>query len=149
TNLYNFALDLVCKYPRVIFESNEFLKMEEEFLIRLLKRDDLELEEFEIWEYLIKWGIENTDSILIDDSTKWNQNDFTELEKTLHNCIPHIRFFQMSPNEYEIVRSKFKNILPDGLDDEIISYYLNPNAKRLFEILPLRESEHLFNSKII
>src|SRR5581483_7520042 len=111
-NLYNFALDLVCKNPKIIFESNEFLQMEEEFLIRLLKRDDLELEEFEIWEYLIKWGIKNTDSILIDDSTKWTQNDLAELEKTLHNYIPHIRFFQMKPKEYEIVRTKFRNILP-------------------------------------
>src|SRR5438270_11841078 len=50
-NLYKFALDLACNKPKIIFESNEFLKMKEEFLIQLLKRDDLDLKEFEIWEY--------------------------------------------------------------------------------------------------
>src|SRR6266498_2412407 len=111
TNLYEVAIELACKIPKVIFESKEFLKMEEDHLIQLLKCDDLKLEEIEIWEYLIKWGIENTDSILDNDLTKWMPMDFMELEKTLHNCIPHVRFSQMSPNLFNIVRTQFKSIL--------------------------------------
>ncbi|GES90398.1 BTB/POZ domain-containing protein [Rhizophagus clarus] len=115
----------------------------------LLKCDDLELEEIELWEYLIKWGIENTDSILDDDSTKWTPMDFAELEKTLHNCIPHIRFFQMSPNDFGVVRAQFKEILPDDLIDDIFQYYLNPKSKLKYQVLPLRESAYNFNSNII
>ena len=123
--------------------------MEEIHLIRLLKCDDLELEEIKIWEYLIKWGIKNTNSILDDDLSKWTLENFMDLKYTLRNCIPHIRFFQMSPDEYEKVRSRFKNILPDGLDDEIYSYHLNPDAKLSFKVLPLRESAYSFDSEII
>ncbi|CAG8555898.1 11217_t:CDS:2, partial [Dentiscutata heterogama] len=39
TNLYETALELVCRNPRVIFESKDFLNMEEDILIRLLKCD--------------------------------------------------------------------------------------------------------------
>ena len=150
-NLYKVALDLACRKPKVIFESNEFLEMEEDHLIRLLKCDDLELEELEIWEYLIKWGVENTDSILSDDLTKWTPMDFTELEKILHNCIPHIRFFQMSPEQYEMVKTKFKNILPDGLDDDVCRYFLNPNNfnPSKFKVLPLRTSAYRFDSILL
>ena len=90
TNLYEVAIELVCKTPKVIFESKKFLKMEEDHLIRLLKCDDLKLEEIEIWEYLIKWEIENTDSILNDDINKWISINFMELKETLYNCIPYI-----------------------------------------------------------
>ncbi|KAF0543318.1 serine-enriched protein [Gigaspora margarita] len=85
TDLYQIALEIVCRNPKVIFESEDFLKVDKNVLIRLLKSDCLRLEEFEIWEYLIKWGIENTESILDDDLTKWTQTNFIDLEKVLHN----------------------------------------------------------------
>ena len=99
-NLYKVALGLVCRKPEILFESKDFLTMEENDLIQLLKCDDLNLEEIEIWKYLIKWGIENTDSILNDDITKWTSTDFMNLENTLRNCIPHIRFYNMLPHDY-------------------------------------------------
>ena len=88
TNLYKLALDLVCENPEILFKSKEFLKMKEVHLIQVLRCDELEIEEIEIWEYLIKWGIENTDSILDDNLTYWTQMDFTELKRTLQNCNP-------------------------------------------------------------
>ncbi|CAG8776409.1 1610_t:CDS:1, partial [Racocetra fulgida] len=117
-DLYNVAFDLVCKNPKTVFESEEFLKMEEDHLIRFLKSDDLRLDEFVIWKYLVKWGVKNS-SILTNDLAKWESTDFKKLEKTIHNCIPHIRFFQMSLHELRLVKTQYKNILPD-LSDEIL-----------------------------
>ena len=48
-NLYEFALNLACRKPKFIFESKEFLEMEEDHLIQLLKRDDLELKEIKMY----------------------------------------------------------------------------------------------------
>ncbi|RHZ85903.1 hypothetical protein Glove_58g108 [Diversispora epigaea] len=147
TNLYNFAIELVCRNPKIIFESKDFFEMKEITLIDLLKRDELELEEIKIWEYLIQWGIENTNSILDYDLTKWSPENLMDLKNTLCNCIPHIRFFHMSPGDYTEVRAHFKDILPDGLDDKIIRYFLNPNSGPSVNILPLRGCP--FESKII
>jgi hypothetical protein len=149
TNLYQVAVELVCKNPKFIFKSKEFLKMEEDHLIEILKRDDLKLEEIEIWDYLIKWGIKNTDSILNDDLTKWSPIDFKELEKTLHNCISYIRFSQMSPKEFNELRKQFKSILPEDLVDDILQYFSEPNSKPLLKNLPLRVTLYPFDSKII
>ncbi|CAG8561439.1 14360_t:CDS:2 [Acaulospora morrowiae] len=147
TSLYNIAIKLACKNPEVIFKSEDFFRMKEAHLINLLKCDDLELDEIEIWEYVIQWGIENTTSILDDDLTKWTLENFTDLKNTLSNCIPHIRFFQMSPGDYAKVRDQFKDILPDGLDGEITQYFSNPNFKPSVNTLPLRK--HSFDSIII
>ncbi|CAG8587586.1 13318_t:CDS:2 [Dentiscutata heterogama] len=147
TNLYQISLKHVCKNPKIIFESADFLKIDEDNLINLLKRDDLLLEEIDIWEYLIKWGINNSDSILNYNLTKWTKADFIELKKALHNCIPHIRFFHLSINELRLVISKYKNILPDNLLNEIYNHLSDPKPK--YYNLQRREAVYYFNSTII
>ncbi|CAG8766133.1 16252_t:CDS:1, partial [Gigaspora margarita] len=142
-DLYNVAIYLVCKNPKVVFESKEFLELGEDHLISLLKSDDLRLDEIEIWDYLVKWGIKNSNYILTGDLTNWNPTDFVELEKTIHNCIPHIRFSQMSLHELRSIKIKYKTILPD-LSDEIFST-LDPRH----DLLQKRVSAYPFDSKII
>ncbi len=55
----------------------------------------------------------------------------------------------MSPDEYTKVRSQFKSILPNGLDAEVIQYFLNLNANPSFNIFQPRVSAYPFDSKII
>src|SRR5581483_39058 len=145
-DLYVVALELSCESPEIIFESRYFLKMDEAQLIQHLRLDILKLEEIKIWEYLIEWGIKNTNSILDSDLTKWTTTNFMDLEKTLHNCIPYIRFYHMSPYDYTKVRTYFKEILQYGLDEEILQYFLNMNSRPSFKVLRPR---NLLDSKII
>ncbi|CAG8630675.1 17163_t:CDS:2, partial [Acaulospora morrowiae] len=147
TTLYNFSMVLVCRNPKIIFESEDFLNMKEGALIDILKSNDLELDEFEIWQYVIQWGIENTNSIICYDLKKWTPENFMDLKNTLNNCIPHIRFFRMSPNDYKKLRAHFKDILPGGLDNEISQYFSDPDFKPSINILPLRN--HPLKSNII
>ncbi|UZO12965.1 uncharacterized protein OCT59_004472 [Rhizophagus irregularis] len=147
TDLYQFAIKLVCRNPKLIVDSKEFINLEEQHLIQILKCDELMLEEIEIWEYLIEWGIENTDSISNDDFTEWTPMDFSELERTLHNCIPYIRFSQMPPEVFNEL--EFKSILPKDLVDDVLKYFSDPNSKPLLKNLPLRASAYLLDSKII
>ncbi|RGB40520.1 TLD-domain-containing protein [Rhizophagus diaphanus] len=149
TDLFQFAIKLVCKDPKLIVDSKEFLNLEEQHLIQILKCDDLKLEEIEIWEYLIEWGIENTDSISNDDFTEWTPMDFSELERTLHNCIPYIRFSQMPPEVFNELENQFKSILPKDLVDDVLKYFSDPNSKPLLKNLPLRASVYPLDSKII
>ncbi|KAF0383121.1 serine-enriched protein [Gigaspora margarita] len=55
--LQKWSNNIVVKYPNIIFESEEFTLLQENSLISLIKRDNLQLKEIEIWNYIIKWGI--------------------------------------------------------------------------------------------
>ncbi len=145
------ALQLACKYPETIFGfSAGFLKLEESILIQLLERNELGMDEGKIWNYLISWGIANTESPyeisymsgIFWKNKKKNLNS-KNLKETLRNCIPYIRFFQMTLCEYIEVRNKFKDILPDGLDDEIMQHFrnLNSGTPTNRNILPPRTTE--------
>ncbi|GET65596.1 BTB/POZ domain-containing protein [Rhizophagus irregularis DAOM 181602=DAOM 197198] len=48
-----------------------------------------------IWDNLIKWSFDQHPSIQ-KDAKKWNKEEITIMERTLHNFIPLIRFYHMS-----------------------------------------------------
>ncbi|CAG8440269.1 7518_t:CDS:2 [Funneliformis mosseae] len=71
---------------------------------------------------------------LLQNETAWNlPKDFLAICK--HNRFPDL--------------DQFKNIIPNGLDYEIIQHFLNPNFNRSFKDLPLRASSYSFDSNII
>ena len=61
-------------------------------MITLLKRDDLQIEEQEIWDKVIQWGKEQTPN-LPSNIEQWNDENFSSLKTTLDKCISLIRYF--------------------------------------------------------
>ena len=90
TDLWNFCLEKICEEPKILFNSNKFFNLKAPLLELLLKRDDLNMDEIEVWESLLKWCFAQQD--MKDDPTKWNKEDITKIERSLHRFIPLIRY---------------------------------------------------------
>src|SRR5437763_4651984 len=56
--LRKYCLDTICESPKILFESPKFVSLEQDLVITLLKQNELEMEEIEIWEYILKWALE-------------------------------------------------------------------------------------------
>ncbi|CAG8522423.1 10575_t:CDS:2 [Acaulospora colombiana] len=140
--LREFLLGIICRDPAIVFgPDKKYFHFDESFMAQILERDDLELDEIKIWEHLIEWGIARTNlhHQLRKDISTWSREDFSALEKTLHNCIPLIRYFQISsPDLYDKVRHPFKKILSKRLNEDIIKYYMKPGYMPVDGILPPR-----------
>jgi hypothetical protein len=54
-DLWKFCLETICKDPKILFNSDKFINLEASLLELLLKSDDLNMNEIEIWENLLKW----------------------------------------------------------------------------------------------
>ncbi|RHZ58865.1 hypothetical protein Glove_367g29 [Diversispora epigaea] len=80
-NLENYCNDIIVKYPNLIFDANDFTSLPESALISLLKRDDLQMEEVEIWDYIVKWGIAQNPTLPtnLEDWTKDNFLPFSAI----------------------------------------------------------------------
>ncbi|RIB03420.1 hypothetical protein C2G38_2225081 [Gigaspora rosea] len=52
--LQKFCNDIIVKYPGKIFESEDFVSLQENALVSIISRDDLQMEEVKIWNYVIK-----------------------------------------------------------------------------------------------
>ena len=136
-SLKKFCLETICSDPGILFKSNKYLTLEEDVLILILKYDDLEIDEIELWDCLIKWGIEQKPK-LSNDVKKFSNKDFKTLEERLHNCIPLIRFHEISMKDYYLKIRPFRKIISEELDD-ILRCYMIPDAKPVRNMFPPRK----------
>ncbi|CAB4473171.1 unnamed protein product [Rhizophagus irregularis] len=61
--LQNFCNKLITENARILFEAKDFNSVSENVLVSVLQRDDLGLQEVEIWNKVIQWGIANTSNL--------------------------------------------------------------------------------------
>ena len=111
--LQTWCNDIVVKYPNKVFESEDFISLQENALISLIKRDDLQMEEVKIWNYVIKWGIAQNPG-LSSDPEEWSNENILTLKTTLKNCLPLIRYFHMSNKDIFDKVKPYKNILEEN-----------------------------------
>ncbi|GBB92188.1 hypothetical protein RclHR1_01980013 [Rhizophagus clarus] len=134
-------------FNSISYRKGVFPKLEElydEALLLIIQLDNLEMEEIVIWENLIKWGIAKN-SILNSDMTIWNIDEYEILKETISPFIQHIRFFQMSPQEYYYKICPLSKLLPKELE---LSYYIVPDCKMATKALPPRKSQ-IYDSLIL
>ncbi|RHZ81905.1 hypothetical protein Glove_117g82 [Diversispora epigaea] len=136
-DLQNFCNDIIAKHPGLIFERSDFNSLPESALVSLLMRDNLQMKEVKIWDYVIKWGI-SQNSTLPTNLREWSNENFLTLKTTLQQCLPYIRYFHLSVDEVLDSIKPYKKILDEQLWDEINQHLLSPERPVESIILPAR-----------
>src|SRR5579871_5635515 len=85
--LQKFCTGYMVRFPEKIFKSLDFTSLSDKSLVSLLKRDDLQMKEVEVWEHVLRWGFAQNPT-LIPDPTTWTDGDFKTMENTLQQCSP-------------------------------------------------------------
>ncbi|CAJ0884566.1 418_t:CDS:2, partial [Entrophospora sp. SA101] len=97
-----------------------------------------------------KGGYEQQDIIMDDkqvDISNWDKKEFMELERLLHNCIPLIRFFQITANDFHDNILPFSQILPKNLFDDILKFHFKRSCLPNFSVSSI--SKLIPNTKIL
>ncbi|GBC01612.1 hypothetical protein RclHR1_04260012 [Rhizophagus clarus] len=149
--LLDYCLKSICEDPVKFFSSKEFPSVNKEILLGLLKKDDLQIEEVIIWDYLLKWGIEQT-SGLGNNRAGWNNENYEALKKTLNQFIPLIRFVRIPRADFFDKVRPYKTIIPDQIYEEIEEFYYKDTLPKTITLSsrtgPLIRSSN-FESNII
>ncbi|GBC04824.1 hypothetical protein RclHR1_00590010 [Rhizophagus clarus] len=148
--LQRFCTTLMANSPEKAFKSFDFTSLSEGTLIQLIKRDDLQMKEIEVWEYVLKWGLAKNPTLIPDPDT-WTDDDFRTMKITLQNCLPLIRFFSLSSKEFSTKVRPYKKLLNHQLSEDLIQSYMDPDSKPKENISPPRniKLDGIFDSKII
>ncbi|EXX68285.1 hypothetical protein RirG_106590 [Rhizophagus irregularis DAOM 197198w] len=88
--LQNICIKKICEDPQRLLNSSNFNSLSTSLLALLFNRDDLPLDEIVIWDNLIRWCRAQHSSIP-QDPTQWNNDNITNMERTIHRFIPLIR----------------------------------------------------------
>src|SRR6266536_6315576 len=84
----------------------------------------------QIWEHVLKWGIaQNLE--LPSDLTNYSKDDFKTLKNTLQQCIPFIRFYNLTSKEFLDKVLPYEKILPKDLYKDLLKSFLSlyPDSK--------------------
>ncbi|CAG8586371.1 7878_t:CDS:2 [Acaulospora morrowiae] len=141
----------ICNDPEPFFTSESFPSLNKDIFLELIKRNDLEIDEVDIWEHLITWGLHQTQEIekmKLSDVMKFSEKNFTDLKKTLDPFIPYIRFHEISSKDFFNKVRPFQKILLEPLFEDVISFLMvgtEPEQKKL----PARSGFFIAESKII
>jgi hypothetical protein len=122
--LQKYCNNIILKKPDKIFESPNFSSIPEKVLISLIQSDDLQMREIQVWEHVLKWGFAQN-SELPSDPTNFSKNDFNILKNTLQQCIPFIRFYNLTSKEFSDKVLPYKKILPKELYVDLLKTFLN------------------------
>ncbi|RHZ45832.1 hypothetical protein Glove_646g4 [Diversispora epigaea] len=136
-NLKKFCNDIIAKHPSIIFESAEFTSLHESALVSILKRDDLQMKESEIWDYVIKWGTAQNPN-LPEKLEKWSDENFITLKATLQQCLPLVRYFHISNSDVMDKIKPYKKILDKQLWNDWKQHLILPDRPIKSVILPPR-----------
>ncbi|RHZ84822.1 hypothetical protein Glove_74g189 [Diversispora epigaea] len=134
----DFCNNIVSKYPNTIFESENFQTLPEDTLISIIEKDDLQLEESKIWQYVIQWG-KAQNPTLPSNVDEWTSDNFLTLKTTLGKCLPQIRYFSISSEDVFEMIFPYQQILEPKLWSDINSKLLAPNRPISSTVLPPRK----------
>ncbi|GBB87264.1 hypothetical protein RclHR1_01370023 [Rhizophagus clarus] len=132
--IQQFCTDLMAEFPEKIFKSLDFTSISEKSLISLIKRDDLQMREVEVWEHVLKWGLAQNQTLIPNPDT-WTDEDFKMMKNTLQHYLPLIRFFSLSPKEFLHKVRPYKKLFEQQFYEELLSSYLDIDSKPSDDIL--------------
>ncbi|GBB87263.1 hypothetical protein RclHR1_01370022 [Rhizophagus clarus] len=138
--LQQFCTDLMAKSPEKIFKSMDCISLPEKSLISLIRKDDLQMKEAEVWEHVLKWGLAQCqDQTLIPEPEAWTDDDFKIVKNKLQNCLPLIRFFSLSSKEFLHKVRPYKKLFEQQSYESLLNSYMDPDSEPNDNILLPRD----------
>ena len=136
--LLDYCNQLMVSHPDIMFKSNDIATLPKESLITLLKNDELDIDEDDLWMSVIQWATKQVSGReLGNDIDNWSSNDINTVKETIADCIPHIRFFSVSSNSIML----YNELLPKKLWQDVLKHRLDKNYKPTTHMLPPRTGQ--------
>ncbi|CAG8626027.1 20034_t:CDS:2 [Cetraspora pellucida] len=148
--IQDHIMKTICKNPKSFFELKDFLTLDKDIYLKLVMRNDMDIEEIDTWKYLVKLGTEQsvTSKGKSKDVINWGENDFASFKKFLDPFIPYIRFHEISRNDFYFHIRPYKKAIPEDLYEDLVTY-LMANITPKVSKLPSRYGSINIDSMII
>ncbi|RIA98262.1 hypothetical protein C1645_750435 [Glomus cerebriforme] len=144
-SLKDYCLEIISEEPSILFSSEKFPLLEKPIITMVLQRDDLNMEEIDIWESILRWLFVHYLKISKDDST-WSSEDLINVKQTIKEYIPLIRFYDISKEDFYLKVYPYKDLLPQDLLNDILRYHMVPDS---IPTLNFKPSRRKFKSVLI
>ncbi|KAG9289080.1 hypothetical protein G9A89_022389 [Geosiphon pyriformis] len=127
--LKKFCTEIAANIPAIVFNSQDFTSLNENALFSILSRDDLNMEESELWEKIVEKVLD------------WADDNLNAFKESIERLLPLIRFFHISSVDFYHKVKPFARILPGTLYEDLLHHYLVPGShQKSVDAQPLRSN---------
>ncbi|GBC25632.2 BTB/POZ protein [Rhizophagus irregularis DAOM 181602=DAOM 197198] len=141
TKLRKYVKNIVTELPHIIFRADDFIGLDKETLLYLVKRVDIVIDEIEIWDCILKWCMAKS-NLKNKDIKDWNIDDFYCLGKSLEPFLPHIKFEYITKQDYSIKIKPFKQSFDQNTHLEEVE------ESDSFDIIKKRKSREILETQL-
>ena len=131
--------------PELWLKSCDIAIIEKSMLVSILKRDDLEMDEIDIWNCAIQWGSGQNEE-LGKNISEWKKDDFKKLKYVLDDLIPLIRFSEISKESFYNKVNPYKMIFDDDIYEKLLQYYF---IEKWQPELPFQKGQRIGKGKLL
>ncbi|CAG8857572.1 40417_t:CDS:1, partial [Gigaspora margarita] len=122
--------------PKLLFDSEEFLSLNEDSLKLILKCDNLDMKECDIWKKLVDWG---TAQLTTSENNKIIHSPLINDSSFIKNLVPEIlRVNENTKNEGINVLNNTLAELSENEDNKV----LNKTLSELIELIRFYQMDH-------
>jgi hypothetical protein len=126
--LQKYCNELISKKPDKIFNSLNFTSITKNLLVSLIQSDNHQMREIQVWEHVLKWGLAQNPE-LPSDLAEFSRENFSILKDTLQQCIPFIKFYNLTAREFSNSVLPYREILPEELFLHLLNLFLDSDYK--------------------
>jgi hypothetical protein len=131
---------IIAEEPSLLFDSPDYTSLDEEVLIRVLKRADLNVDENIVWSKVLEWSLAQADlTNAPQDMDKWSKDEVVTFKKTIAPLLPLVRYVSISREFYCHNILPYRDAFPDDLKNASLHPLLVPDERRHPKLLPKRE----------
>jgi len=140
SRLLDYCNQIMVSTPEIIFKSDDLKSVPKETLITLLKHDELNMEEIDIWTSVVQWAVMQIPG-LVNEPRDWSFDDVVKVRAVISDVIPHIRFFNISSKDFNKKIVTYDELLTKPLRHDILHYHMENNYKPTIPMLPPRKGQ--------
>ncbi|CAG8435126.1 11384_t:CDS:2 [Funneliformis mosseae] len=122
TELQTFCLNTINQDPAIFFEAKDFITIDQNTLLFILKASNLIMKEIDLWNKIVEWGIAQ-DPLLSHDIKTWTSDHFSTFRNIVQPFVNCIKFSLISQDDFfEKVRPFNQEIGVESLSSGIGTY---------------------------
>ena len=136
--LLDYCNNIMISSPDIIFKSDSLMSLSKDTLITLLRHDELNMKEIDIWTSVMEWATKQV-SGLVNEPDDWSSEDVTTIKAIVSDCIPHIRFFNLTSEDFQKKVVPYDELLTKELRRDVMFYHFQEDYKPKSTVLPPRK----------
>ncbi|KAJ5074597.1 pep-cterm sorting domain-containing protein [Anaeramoeba ignava] len=135
---YKFIFKNLEKFIKTSF----FLELEENHLNLILSNDNILINEFKIFQSIIKWGKHKSNINQIKENEKLEKEEKEKIQDQISNIIQKIRFIDFT--KQELTDTLKQNLIPNQISQKLnnlLKLKTNKNKKEIKELIKKEKSK--------